>query len=142
MKLYLILSKSNRQLVPKAEVPDLTPAHRDYHSPMIEQDAVLMKAMIRPDEKTPKGSRCMILQAEGPQEVEDFLMRNPLVRYGAMDWQVQELLPNYGTDALHQWFKGKFSAGHQLANGRPENERRGSEEPQSSPGVTSSSEGE
>jgi hypothetical protein len=117
MRLYLILSKSNRQLVPKADVPALNPEHHDYHVPMIEQDAVLIKAMLRPDENTPKGSRCMILQAEGPEEVNDFLQRNPLVRYGAMEWTVHELLPNYGPDALRNWFKGKFSAGHQYQLG-------------------------
>jgi hypothetical protein len=113
MKLYLILSKSNRKLVPKSDIPALNPEHRDYHVPMIERDVVLIKAMLRPDENTPKGSRCMILQAEGLDEVNDFVQRNPLVRYGAMEWTIQELLPNDGTDSVRKWFKGKFSAGHQ-----------------------------
>jgi hypothetical protein len=119
MKLYLILSKSNRKLIPKTEVPGLNSEHREYHSPMIEQDVVLIKAMMRPDENTPKGSRCMILQAEGPEVVDDFIQRNPLMRYGAMEWTIHELLPNDGTAALRDWFKGKFSAGHSYQAAAP-----------------------
>jgi hypothetical protein len=119
MKLYLILSLSKRQLVPKADVAGLNSAHRDYHVPMIEKDAVLLKAMMRPDKDTPKGSRCMILQAESPEEVDAFIMSNPLMRFNAMDWTVHELLPNYGPDWLRTWFKGQFSAGHQYDLTKP-----------------------
>ncbi len=114
MRLFLILSKSNRQLVPRDQTAQLHDAHGDYHTPMIEQDHVLVKAMMRPGPNTPKGSRCMIIQAEDPAAVDDFIQRNPLMQYNAMEWEIHELLPNYGPPALREWFKGTFSAGHQL----------------------------
>lgn len=112
MKLYIILSQSKRQLIAKEDVPALTPQHREYHSPMREKDAILLQAMMRPDEKTPKGSRCMILQAETREEVEDFILRNPLMQHDAMEWTVHELLPNYAAAPVQDWFQGKFSKGH------------------------------
>jgi hypothetical protein len=112
MKLFLILSRSMRQNIPKQDVPNLALAHRDYHQPMRQNDIVLLQAMLRPDENTLKGSRCMILQAETLEDVEDFLKRNPLVPYDAVSWTVQELIPNYATECVRSWYKGSFSKGH------------------------------
>jgi hypothetical protein len=112
MKLYLILSRSMRQRVAKEEVPGLTPQHRDYHNPMREKDAILLQAMMRPDEASPKGSRCMILQVETREELDHFLQTNPLVQFDAMEWTAHELLPNYAAEGVRSWFKGPFSKGH------------------------------
>jgi hypothetical protein len=112
MKLYLILSRSLRRRIAKEDVPGLTPAHREYHRPLRQNDMVLFQAMMRPDETMPKGSRCMVLQAETREEVEAFLGRNPLVQFDAMTWAVHELLPNYATEGMRTWFKGHFVKGH------------------------------
>jgi hypothetical protein len=112
MKMYVILSRSLRQQIAKDEVPALTPAHREYHNPMRQHDLILLQAMMRPDDVTPKGSRLMILQAETREEVDDFIQRNPLMKYDAMEWTVHELLPNYAASGVHDWFKGIFSKGH------------------------------
>lgn len=112
MKLFLILSRSLRQKIAKEHVPGLNPAHEHYHTPMRAADAILLQAMIRPSDDAPKGSRCMLLQAETREEVDDFLRRNPLVAFDAMEWTVLELLPNYAPASVREWFKGTFSKGH------------------------------
>ena len=112
MKLFLILSRSIRDRVPKSGAAALVPAHREYHTPVREKDSVLLQAMIRPDANTSKGSRCMIMQAETLEEVQEFVSRNPLVEFDAMEWSVQELLPNYAAEGVRAWFQGQLPQGH------------------------------
>ena len=112
MKLLLILSRSLRQRGTKEQATGLTAAHEEYHQPMRERDAILLQAMIRPTANAPKGSRCMILQAESREQVDDFLERNPLTQLDALEWTLHELLPNYAPEGVRDWFKGKLPRGH------------------------------
>ena len=54
----------------------------------------------------------MILQAETREEIEDFLQRNPLTKFDALEWTIHELLPNYAPEGVRSWFKGTLSRGH------------------------------